>query len=144
MMDLEPAVPRAQGNGSAGWSIEGHVRRFVEAQPGKRWECQADTRWLYAVPPGGLRREQGWKLHIAGTILSAEEILDRARPILVSGACAFKVTRDLAFLESLCATNASRESAGKFITIYPADDETCGALAAELDARLAGLDGPVV
>jgi hypothetical protein len=96
------------------------------------------------VPPGGLRREQGWKLHIAGTILSAEEILDRALPILVSGACAFKVTRDLAFLESLCATNASRESAGKFITIYPADDETCGALAAELDARLAGLDGPVV
>jgi hypothetical protein len=91
-----------------------------------------------------MRRGQGWKLHISGTVLSAEEILTRALPVLVSGACAFKVTRDLAFLESLCATNASRESAGKFITIYPADDETCGALAAELDARLAGIHGPVV
>lgn len=91
-----------------------------------------------------MTRAQGWKLHISGTVLSAEEILARALPVLISGACAFKVTRDLAFLESLCATNAPRASAGKFITVYPADDEDCGALAAELDARLAGIDGPVV
>jgi hypothetical protein len=91
-----------------------------------------------------VQRAQGWKLRVAGSILSAEEILTRALPILISGSSAFKVTRDLAFLESLCATRAPRESAGKFITIYPADDETCGALAAELDARLADLDGPVV
>jgi hypothetical protein len=70
--------------------------------------------------------------------------LTRTLRILIGGASAFKVTRDLAFLESLCKTNAPRESAGKFITIYPADDETCGALAVELDARLADLDGPVV
>lgn len=96
------------------------------------------------MPPGGLPREQGWKLHISGTVLSAEEILTRALPILVSSASAFKVTQDLEFLESLCATRAPRESTGKFITVYPADDETCGVLAAELDARLTGLNGPVV
>jgi hypothetical protein len=143
-MELRPAAPQAPGNGSVDWSIEGYVRRSVEAQPGTRWECQADTRWLYVIPPGGMRRVQGWKLHISGTVLSAEEILARALPVLVSAACAFKVTRDLAFLESLCATDAPRASAGKFITIYPADDEACGTLATELDARLAGIHGPVV
>jgi hypothetical protein len=143
-MELRPAAPQAPGNGSVDWSIEGYVRRSVEAQPGTRWECQADTRWLYVIPPGGMRRGQGWKLHISGTVLSAEEILARALPVLISAACAFKVTRDLAFLESLCATDAPRASAGKFITIYPADDEACGTLATELDARLAGIHGPVV
>jgi hypothetical protein len=144
MTEFEPVAPQATGNGSVGWSIAGQVRRSVEAEPGKRWECQADDQWLYVMPSDGTQRGQGWKLHISGTILSAEEILARVLPVLVSGASAFKVTRDLAFLESLCDAHASRESAGKFITIYPVDDETCGALAAELDARLAGLNGPVV
>lgn len=143
-MELRPAAPQAPGNGSVDWSIEGYVRRPVEAQPGTRWECQADNQWLYVIPPAGMRRGQGWKLHISGTVLSAEEILARALSVLVFAACAFKVTRDLAFLESLCATDAPRASAGKFITIYPADDEACGTLAAELDARLAGIHGPVV
>ena len=91
-----------------------------------------------------MQRGQGWKLHISGTVLSAEEILARTLPVLVSCGCAFKVTRDLAFLEALSAANAPRESAGKFITIYPADDETCSALAGELDALLTGIHGPVV
>jgi Lanthionine synthetase C-like protein/Protein kinase domain len=91
-----------------------------------------------------MRRGQGWKLHISGTVLSAEEILARTLPVLLSCGCAFKVTRNLAFLEALSAANAPRESAGKFITIYPADDETCGALAGELDALLTGIHGPVV
>ena len=135
MVGLRPAGPRAPGNASPGWSIDGHVRRSVEALPGQQWECRADNRWLYVVPSGGIGREQGWKLHVSGTVLSAEEILTRVLPVLFSSGCAFKVTRDLAFLESLCGTNASRESAGKFITVYPSDDEACGALAAELDAR---------
>jgi hypothetical protein len=144
VLEFRSAALRAPSNGSVGWSIEGHIRRFVEAQPGKRWECQADNQWLYVMSAEGIPREQGWKLHISGSVLSAEEILARALPVLVSGACAFKVTKDLDFLESLCASNAPRESAGKFITVYPADDETGGALAAELDARLAGIHGPVV
>lgn len=112
--------------------------------PGLRWQCQADAQWLYVTPSDGAQRAQGWKLHVSGTVLSAEDILARALPVLLAGVSAFKVARDLAFLELLNATNAARESAGKFITIYPVDDEACGALAAELDARLAGLDGPVV
>jgi class IV lanthipeptide synthase len=100
--------------------------------------------WLYVIPSGGIKRPQGWKLHISGTVLSAEEILTRTLSILIGGASAFKVAKDLAFLESLCKTNTPRESAGKFITIYPVDDETCDALAVELDERLADLDGPVV
>jgi hypothetical protein len=138
------AIPETPGTGSASWSIEQHVRRSVEAASGKRWACQADAQWLYVTPRDGLRRTQGWKLHVSGTILSAEEILTRALPVLATGASAFKVARDLQCVESLCANHAPRESAGKFLTIYPADDETCGALAAELDALLAGLDGPVV
>jgi len=96
------------------------------------------------TPRDGVLPAQGWKLHVSGTILSAGEILSRALPVLVAGPAAFKVTRDLGVLESLCASHAARESAGKFITIYPPDDETCGELAAELDQRLTGLDGPVV
>jgi hypothetical protein len=139
---LSPAI--LEGVGSVGFSIEEYVRRSVEAVSGKRWQCQADDQWLYVAPQGIAQRDQGWKLHVSGTILSAEEILTRALPVLFAGASAFKVTRDLALLESLCASHAARESAGKFITIYPIDDEECGVLAAELDARLTGLDGPVV
>ncbi len=99
------------------WSIEEHVRRSAGTASGKRWSCRADVQWVYVTPCDGAQRAQGWKLHISGTILSAEEILTRALPILVASASAFKVARDLAFLESLCATSAARESAGKFITI---------------------------
>lgn len=143
MVSLRLAA-QAAGNGSADWSIEEHVRRFVGTASAGRWDCPVDDQWLYATPRGSAQRAQGWKLHISGTVLSAEEILTRALPLLVSTSSAFKVARNLGALESLCATHASRESAGKFITIYPTDDATCGALAAQLDARLAGLDGPVV
>jgi len=143
MTELGPGV-EANGTGSAGWSIEGRIRHTLATHPGGQWSYHADGEWNYVVPQDGLPRSQGWKLHISGTVLSAREILDRILPVLVSGASAFKVARDLEFLQSLSDMHGARESAGKFVTIYPPDDQACGSLAAELDARLTGLYGPVV
>jgi hypothetical protein len=143
MAEFDPAVA-AGGESFADWSIERSIRRSLGDDPGQRWSYHADDEWNYVVPSDGLPRPQGWKLHVSGTVLSAREILDRVLPALFSGTSAFKIARDLAFLESLSEMHASRESAGKFITIYPPDDRTCGSLAAELDARLTGLHGPAV
>ncbi|MBU3064647.1 class IV lanthionine synthetase LanL [Nocardia sp. NEAU-G5] len=143
MVEFDPAL-EPEGEDSASWNIEGRIRRALVADIGGRWSFRADDEWNYVVPQAGLPRPQGWKLHISGTVLSAREILDRVLPVLVSGRSAFKIARGLAYLESLSDMHSARESAGKFITVYPPDDDTCGALAAELDARLTGLYGPVV
>jgi hypothetical protein len=108
------------------------------------WKVEPAEFWCQLTPLGHTHREQGWKLHVSATLLSAPIVLTRACEVLVRSGCAFKFARGLDQLSELLSNVCDRGSGGKFITAYPADDEQFRRLAAELDRATEGLPGPVV
>jgi serine/threonine protein kinase len=89
-------------------------------------------------------RDQGWKLHISATILSAPVVLDRVLPILLSSGVSFKIVENLACLNELNEGLGGLSQVGKFITVYPAGDAQAVSLAVDLDQATTGLSGPRV
>ena len=108
------------------------------------WAVDPGEFWCRYTPAQGRMLEQGWKLHVAATQLSAPVVLARAAEVLIAAGCAFKFALSLSELRDLLAADCDRGSGGKFITAYPADDYEFRRLAAELDQVTMGLPGPVV
>ena len=88
--------------------------------------------------------EQGWKLHLSATPLSAVGVLEAALDVLLADGARFKV---LGSIRLLCAVNSGLfgiPQIGKFITVYPSDDGHAVRLAVALDAATRGRRGPRV
>ena len=117
---------------------------FVESQltaSGRcQWRVSRQGAWTYAMPEVQ-PRDQGWKLHLSATLASADEVLRRAVPVLIEAKAPFKVASTAADLASLNSNHCPRPSSGKFITVYPSDDDQAVALMASLDRATAGLPG---
>ncbi|MBB5627372.1 class IV lanthionine synthetase LanL [Sphaerisporangium krabiense] len=109
---------------------------------GAAWEVRPGTPWTHVAPAGAARREQGWKLHVSATPLSAPVVLSRAADVLIRHGSAFKFAATLKTTAMLVGRNYERGGSGKFITVYPADDDLFLTLAAELHDAVAGLPGP--
>ncbi|GAB3412906.1 class III lanthionine synthetase LanKC [Flindersiella endophytica] len=87
---------------------------------------------------------QGWKLHVSATVTSAHEVLRHVVDVLAADPCAFKFAADLERVRELNGGRFARGSAGKFVTVYPADDEQFRRLAAGLHEATRSLTGPVI
>jgi predicted Ser/Thr protein kinase len=88
---------------------------------------------------------QGWKLHVSATVRSAESVLRRAVPVLLTSTASFKFAASPRRLHQLNARSAEPSAAGKFLTVYPASDDEAVRLAVALDEATRGLEnGPVV
>jgi tRNA A-37 threonylcarbamoyl transferase component Bud32 len=117
--------------------------RALAAAAGQvRWTTVRSGMWAQVRPRDVECPQQGWKLHVSATRASAEQVLARSLPVLLAGRSLFKfaATRDL--VAALNARNTSRGHSGKFITVYPVDDDEAVRLAAELHVATAGLPGP--
>jgi class IV lanthipeptide synthase len=89
--------------------------------------------------------EQGWKLHVAATILSATEVLERLGPFLHAKGVMFKAPRQLRELGQLnSGLYYGYTQVGKAFTVYPSSDHECVELARELHELTAGLPAPSV
>ncbi|GAA0625197.1 hypothetical protein GCM10010174_50640 [Kutzneria viridogrisea] len=108
------------------------------------WTLSQGETWCSATPPGHVPRRQGWKLHVSATAASAPRVLERALPVLAEHACAFKFAVTTRVLAELTAARGPRAQSGKFLTVYPADDEQLRELAEGLHRATLGLAGPVV
>jgi hypothetical protein len=86
----------------------------------------------------------GWKLHVSATVHSAEEVLGRVLPLVLDEGVAFKVAASPSVLAALNEGEAGLSQVGKFITVYPRDDEQAVRLALSLDEATRGLAGPRV
>ncbi|MER5325617.1 class IV lanthionine synthetase LanL [Streptosporangium roseum] len=110
----------------------------------QEWSIADDGLWCKVAPDTYAIPDQGWKLHVSATMLSAPVVLSRVSRVLAGAGCAFKFPARLddywRFLEPHC----SRAQAGKFITAYPRDDAESVRLAALLDEATRGLPGPVI
>ncbi|MFI6031871.1 class IV lanthionine synthetase LanL [Amycolatopsis magusensis] len=110
------------------------------------WTLVSGTTWTSAVPRyrSVPHRLQGWKLHIAATPVNAAAVLRAVASVLVQVPARFKFSPTRQDLAELNGWRAARESSGKFITIYPRDDEELLSLAQHLCAVLDGQSGPVI
>lgn len=87
---------------------------------------------------------QGWKLHVSAIPRSAPDVLTRALPVLLSAGVRFKVARNTEVLRALNTGEFGLSQVGKFITVYPANDDQAVALALALHDATSGLRGPRV
>ncbi|MFE3251662.1 class III lanthionine synthetase LanKC [Streptomyces sp. NPDC059209] len=108
------------------------------------WQRHHSGDWLAFRPVEHELPAQGWKIHVSACLDNAESILDRTAAYCVERRIAFKFVPSRYLLHTRNAKYADRGASGKFITIYPADDEQFGRIAGELDAILAGEPGPYI
>ncbi len=123
--------------------------RFLEAisaAVSSAWRVERPRRGPWV----GVRRRdvripaQGWKLHVSATVGSAPEVLERSLPVLVAEGVPFKVAASPAVLVALNEGEGGLAQAGKFLTVYPADDAQAVRLAVALDEATLDLRGPRV
>ena len=104
---------------------------------------QQDEYWRSAgrgLPPTA---EQGWKLHLSATVLTAPKLIRRAALVLNARPVHWKVAASLAQVHQLnCGLYFGYSQIGKIITVYAGDPETARDLASALDTAVGALDGP--
>ncbi|MFE5946997.1 class IV lanthionine synthetase LanL [Streptomyces sp. NPDC056480] len=118
------------------------IRAVLDRCNGQRWSVRPEEAWCYLTPPGGHNREHGWKLHVTATPLSAPLVLARAGEVLVRAGCTFKFGTDIRRVSQLVDQWYARGGGGKFITVYPKDDDQFRELAEQLHRATEGLPGP--
>ena len=128
-------------------SFVADVVDLVRASPGN-WEVSSAPEnapvWIYVDPPDPPHVASGWKLHVSSAVPSAEEVLRRCAPVLLSDNAPFKLAASFRVLEALNEGEAGLSQIGKFITVYPGDDDHAVALASRLHEATQGLRGPRV
>lgn len=101
--------------------------------------------WRHSRTLSGQDPEQGWKLHISATILTANEIMRKVAPVLTGLGVLFKAPGTLEELSRLnCGLFYGFSQIGKFITIYPRTSEEAVWLAQKLHRLTCGFAGPAV
>jgi hypothetical protein len=88
--------------------------------------------------------EQGWKLHVSATPDSAVPVLEAALDVLLAHGARFKVVQTLGLLAAMNGGVFGNSQIGKFLTVYPSDDDQAVRLAVDLDVATRGHRGPRV
>ncbi|WP_329088065.1 class IV lanthionine synthetase LanL [Actinomadura citrea] len=117
-------------------------RALAAADGPLSWKALRSGMWTHVRPENGECPQQGWKLHVSATPASAQDVLARSLPVLLAGRSMFKFAATRDHVAAMNARNTSRGHSGKFITVYPVDDDEAVRLAAELHVATAGLPGP--
>jgi serine/threonine protein kinase len=108
------------------------------------WTTSRFDIWIEARPPDAAIPDQGFKLHISASLRDAEDVLRVAVPLLVGTRTSFKVLADPFFHRMSNSKRFPRGFSGKFITIYPTDQESFRELARDLARATQHLHGPYV
>ncbi|WP_280699344.1 class IV lanthionine synthetase LanL [Kitasatospora sp. GP82] len=136
---LEVARAAVAGGGSRGaegdwgFTVEGFWCTARPAASGAPTASEAS-----AIPA------QGWKLHVSAASEAAAEVLAAVASAIAEDPCVFKFAADRERLHEINSRNSERGSAGKFITVYPADERQFRRIAEELHRATEGLPGPTV
>lgn len=101
--------------------------------------------WRFSCERPPNHPEQGWKLHISATLLSASKILAAIGPFLREQHILFKAPSSLLGLKKInCGLFYGFSQVGKCFTIYPQSTEQALSLAWTLDDFTEGMPGPVI
>ena len=103
------------------------------------------SSWCYSRRINSDDPEQGWKLHISATILTAGDVLEKVAPFLISRDILFKAPKSLQLLVKLnSGLFHGYSQIGKFITVYPRNTIEAMQLADRLHKLTAGISAPAV
>ena len=119
-------------------------RRLQKVELPAGWLVHKWEGWEGWSPWDWKPRMQGWKIHVSATPSCAEETLSRTTEVCVRAGVSFKFLPVLAELFESSSKNRDRGSAGKFITIYPDNDDQLGELLTVLAESLKGQEGPYI
>jgi hypothetical protein len=101
--------------------------------------------WRYSRADLPEDPDQGWKLHVSATVLTAADVLRRVAPLLRARGVRFKAPRSI---EELSRLNSGLfygySQVGKFITVYPLTADEAASLARRLHLLTRGVAAPVV
>jgi hypothetical protein len=109
---------------------------------GDDWRVVTDGSWCAALPPEPPTQRQAWLLHVSAAPHAAYQVLDQALPVLREYEAAFTFAADDSLVAWLTSRDRDPETACRFLTVYPRDDEQAPRLAADLDAATQDLPGP--
>ncbi|MBZ4319196.1 class III lanthionine synthetase LanKC [Streptomyces huiliensis] len=114
------------------------------------WATARNGDWLNlfpAGPDGGPlpgQPLQGWKIHVSATAATADKTAADVWDHCVARGIPFKFVPGPHLLHLRNTKYAGRDHSGKFVTVYPADEEQLRTTLEELDAVLGGRPGPYV
>ncbi len=119
------------------------------AAPYRDWRIEPDNgtgsrQWIRLHHAHAIPRRNGWKLHVSAGLCSAVPVLEKVVPVLLWEKLSFKVAASMQMLTSLNRGEYGYSQIGKFITIYPTDDDQALRLATKLDEATSGLRGPAI
>ena len=115
-----------------------------EIPPG--WRSLRNGDWLHIDPPAetGGYPTQGWKIHVSAGLDNADKVAAKVWDYCVPRQIPFKFVPSPRLLHLRNSKYAGRDTSGKFVTIYPADDEALRTVLEELGELLDGEHGPYI
>lgn len=119
-------------------------RFLADRQPPPDWKLVENRAWTILAPPGMDLQPQGWKIHVSACAENAKAVLGTVWDYCVTRAIPFKFLSTRADFLVRNAKYADRGGSGKFITVYPLNDDDCAVVAVELSGALAGQQGPYI
>jgi len=103
------------------------------------------SKWRFSREMEADDPEQGWKLHVSATLLTANEVIERVAPYLRARNVLYKAPSSLDELDRInCGLLKSYSQVGKFITVYPRSDQETTLLARHLHKLTRGIAAPRV
>ncbi|MFI9802817.1 class III lanthionine synthetase LanKC [Streptomyces sp. NPDC052301] len=113
------------------------------------WHAARTGDWLMLTPLGAdgaplPAPAQGWKIHSSATAANAERVAGIVWDYCVPRRIPFKFVPGPHLLHLRNAKYAGRDTSGKFVTVYPADEEQLHVVLRELGALLEGFEGPYI
>ncbi|MEU2618077.1 class III lanthionine synthetase LanKC [Streptomyces sp. NPDC007157] len=113
------------------------------------WHAARSGDWLTMTPvgPDGAplpSPAQGWKIHSSAIRGNAERIAAIVWDYCVPRRIPFKFVPGPHLLHLRNAKYAGRDTSGKFVTVYPADEDRLQEVLRELGALLEGFEGPYI
>lgn len=113
------------------------------------WRAARIGDWLTLTPvdDDGTARSgpaQGWKIHASATQENADRIAQAVWDYCVPRLIPFKFVPGPHLLHLRNTKYAARDTSGKFVTVYPADEEQLHLVLRELGRLLDGFEGPYI
>ena len=108
------------------------------------WRSSRTDDWVMCAPEGIRLPSQGWKIHASACLDNAERIVAPIWEYCVRAGIAFKFirSRQLLFLRNM--KYADRGYSGKFVTIFPGDEQQLERILEDLGPVLAGHASPYI
>src|SRR5690242_5841757 len=120
-LDRLPADASAALAGGGAMSLFETAQREIPAG----WRSTRHGDWLHIDPPetAGGPPPQGWKIHVSAALDNADKIAAKVWDTCVPRLVPFKFVPGPQLLHLRNSKYAGRDTSGKFVTVYPADED---------------------